>query len=233
MQPEKGDAISFLKDSFPGNFTSIKIIPVTATEIKSIIRSLKPKNSSGYDDIRSKILKTCASTISLPLSFICNHLLHAGIFPDRLKIAVVKTLHKKGDNHNMRNYRPLSLLPIFSKVFEKAMHSRLSHHFYTNNILVPEQHAFTKGMSTEDAAFKLTDSVFRPLNQKLHVGGIFCDLSKAFDCINHEILLMQLHFYGIQGVTIDWFRSYLTNRRQKVEIKSLTSSDFFFLTGVY
>jgi hypothetical protein len=113
QKPEKGDAISFLKDSFPRNFTSIKIIPVTATEIKSIICSLKPKNSSGYDEITSKILKPCASTISLPLSFICNHSLQTGIFPYRLKIAIVKPLHNKGDKYNMTNYRPVSLLPIF------------------------------------------------------------------------------------------------------------------------
>jgi hypothetical protein len=108
-KPEKGDAISFLKDSFPRNFASIKIIPVTATEIKSIIHSLKPKNSSGYDEITSKILKPCASTINWPLSFICNHSLHAGIFPDRLKIAVVKPLHQKGDKFSLTNYRLISL----------------------------------------------------------------------------------------------------------------------------
>jgi hypothetical protein len=96
----------------------------------------------------------------------------------------VKPLHKKGDKYNTTNYRPISLLPIFSKVFEKAMHSTLSHHLYSNNILVPEQLAFRTGTSTEDAAFKLTDSVFRSLNQKLHAGGIFCDLSKAFS-VNH------------------------------------------------
>jgi hypothetical protein len=134
----------------------------------------------------------------------------------------VKPLHKRGDKYNMTNYRPVSLLPIFSKVFEKAMHSKLSHHLHTNNIFVPEQHAFRKSMSTEDAAFKLTNSVFNSLNQKLHVGGILCDLSKAFDCVNHEI------FYDIQGVTIDWFRSYLTNRRQKVEIKSLSYTKKIF-----
>ena len=118
------------------------------------------------------------------------------------------------------------------------MYNRLNHHLYTNNILVQEQHAFRKGMSTEDVAFRLTDSVLRYLNQKLHFGGIFCDLSKTFGCVNHEILLTKLHFYGIQGITIDWFRltidwfrltidwfrSFLTNRKQKVEIKSPNST---------
>jgi hypothetical protein len=104
------------------------------------------------------------------------------------------------------------------------MYSRLNQHLYTNNILLPEQYAFRKGMSTDDAAFSSTDSVLNSLNQKLHVGGIFCDLSKAFDCVNHKILLSKLHFYGIQGTTIDWVRSYLTNRKQKVEIKSPKST---------
>ena len=78
----------------------------------------------------------------------------------------------------MTNYGPILLLPVFSKVFEKAVHSRLSHHLNTNNTLVPEQHAFGNGMSTEDATFRLTESVFKSLNQILHIGGIFCDLSR-------------------------------------------------------
>ena len=82
-------------------------------------------------------------------------------------------------------------------------------------------------MSTEDTAFRLTNNVLGSLNQKLHVGGIFCDISKAFDCVNHEILLAKVHFYGIQEITIDWFRSYLTNRKQNVEIKSPTTNRNF------
>jgi hypothetical protein len=170
---KKGDAITFSKDSFPRNFPNINIILITEAEIKSTISSLKPKNSSGYDEITSKIIKSRTSIISFPLSYICNYSLHIGIFPGHLKIAIVKPLHKKGDKSNISNYRPISLLPIFSKVFEKATYNRLNHHLYTNNILVPEQHAFRKGMSTEDAAFRLTDSILKSLNQKLYVGGIF------------------------------------------------------------
>ena len=111
-----------------------------------------------------------------------------------------------------------------AKIFQKAMYSRLSQYLHTNNILAPAQYAFRKGKSTEGAAFRLTDSVLNSLNQKLYFGGIFFDLSKAFACANHEILLTKLHSYGIHVITIDWFMSYLTNRKQKVEIKSPNST---------
>ena len=227
QKSNKGDAILFQKDSFPENISSTELIPITATEIKSVVSSLKQKNSSGYDEITSILSKTSASIISLPLSFIYNYSLYTDIFPDHFKIAVVKPMYKKGDKYNISNYRPVSLLPIFSKVLEKAMHNRLNHHLNTHNILAPEQHAFKRGMSTEDAAFRLTDNVLKSLNQKLHVGGIFCDISKAFNYVNHEILLTLSHFHGIQGIAIDWFRSYLMNRKEKFKIKSPTTTQNF------
>jgi hypothetical protein len=143
----------------------------------------------------------------------------------------------------MSNYRPISLLTTFSAILEKVMYSSLRHYLHTNNILVPEQLCFRKGISTENAAFKLTDSVLKFLNQKMHVNGIFCDLAKAFNCVNHEILLSKLQYFCIQGAMASlfrsyhtctpWalvhkqtilterpFRSYHTERKQKIEIKS-------------
>jgi hypothetical protein len=114
----KGNAFSFLKDSFPANFPSLKTIPTTAAEKISIILSLKTKNSADYDEIKSKILKTCATVISHPLSFIFNHLIYTNIFSDHLKITIVKPLYKKGDKYSMKNCRPIFLLTVFSKVGE-------------------------------------------------------------------------------------------------------------------
>jgi hypothetical protein len=133
----------------------------------------------------------------------------------------------------MTNYRPVSLLTVLSKVLKKAMHSRLSQHLHTNNILVTELYGFRKGVWTEDAACRLTGRVFKSINQKMYVGGIFCDLVKTFDYINYAILLAELLFYRIWWVSEDWFSSCLTNRKQKAEVTSPNSTQIFSLTGVY
>jgi hypothetical protein len=113
----------------------------------------------------------------------------------------------------MSNYMSVLLLTTFSEVHEKIIHNRLSHYFQTNNALVPEHFGFRKGTSTTIGAFNLTDSVLISIIQKMHVGGIFCDLAKAFDCVNQEILLSKLNFFNIQGATVSWIRCYLTDRK--------------------
>ena len=114
---------------------------------------MKPKNSSGYDGISTKILKLCGSQISKPLAYTIDKSIKTGIFPEHLKYAVITPLHKRGDVSDIANYRPISLLPVSSKIFEKAMHSRLNQHLQTNNILVTEQYGFRKGLSTEQATY--------------------------------------------------------------------------------
>jgi hypothetical protein len=127
-------------------------------------------------------------------------------------------MHKKGDKTIMTNYRPISLLISFSKVLETLTFNRLNQYLQANKILAPEQFGFRKGNHIEKTIFTLTDNTLTSLNQREQIGGTFCDLTKAFDCVNHEILLRKLYYYGIHGVSVNWFKTYLTNRKQRVNI---------------
>jgi hypothetical protein len=170
----------------------MKTIPVTEAEITSIRRSLKNKHSRGYDGVSSRILKYGASEISKPLSYICNYSFKFGIYPERLKYATVKPVYKKGHKTSTTNYRPISLLITISKILETVAFNRLSLHLQVNNILLPEQFVFRKGISIEKAVFTLTYNILNAINQQKQTGGIFCDLTKVFNCINHKILLSKL-----------------------------------------
>ena len=175
------------------------------SETEKITKLFKCKTSSGCNEISLKLLKRCSSEFSKPLSHICNHSLIAEVFPQRLKHAIVKPLFKNSNKSIPSNYRPISLLTSFSKVFEKVMYSRLINYFNSNNIITPSQFGFRKGMSMDMATFKLILEILEALDKKQYAMGIFCDLAKAFDCINHDLLLQKLHFYGIDNVTLKWF----------------------------
>jgi hypothetical protein len=187
-------------------------IVLTVKEMEQIVKSLKPKNSFGYDEISTKVLKLSAPFISSPINYVCNKMLSQGVFPDRLKYATVIPLYKKGDRSYMSNYRPISLLNSFSKIFETIMQTRILTHLTKHNILSNNQYGFRKGLKTEDAIYKVTSEILNAMNNKLYVGEILCDLEKAFDCVDHEILLSKLEFYGINGRNHTLYQSYLENR---------------------
>jgi hypothetical protein len=218
---EPQSAMMYLKTFFPRGFPVMKISPVTENETSKIINSLKSKKSSGYDGVSNKMLKLCQKQLRKPLAHIINKSISTGIYPERLKYAVINPLHKKGDKLSIYNYRPISLVTGFAKIFEAVMYQKLYQHLEYYKILQPEQFGFQNGLSTEDAMYKLTNVILKAWNNKEHVIGIFCDITKAFDCVNHELLLMKLQYYGVQGKMLDWFRSYLQTRKQRVELKDI------------
>lgn len=229
-------AMEFLRPVSANYFSKMEITLTSPKEIASIIKSLKSKNSSGYDNISTKLIKECSHEFSFILSYLCNQSLISGTFPDWLKYAEVKPLYKKGDKEVPSNYRPISLLPAFSKIFEKVMFKRLLKQLTANDVLSKSQFGFIKGSDIEKAIYTYSENVLNSLDNKLETTGIFCDLSKAFDCVKHSILLSKLEYYGVSGSSAKWFESYLTNRKQRVLLQNTrgekyqSSSDWEVIT---
>ena len=211
--------------NFSFNFTSPE-------KIVKIIKNLKSKRSSGDDEVTSIFLKhERVSRIFSPiLSILINQSLHTGIFPDKLKIAKVIPLYKeKGDDFDFENYRPISLLSILSKVYERVVFDQVYDYFDSNNLFYKSQYGFRKGHSTEHALLELYDKILQNVDKQRDPFAIFLDLSKAFDTIDHNILISKLRHYGIEGVALDWFKSYLSCRCQYVAFNG-TNSEFLNLT---
>ena len=194
---------------------SMYLIPVHHTEVENHLNALKP-TASGYDDISPKILKHSSSIISIPLAHIINLSFKTGIFPDQLKKAKVIPMYKSGNRGDINNYRPISVLPAFSKIIEKVIATRLINYLENNKLLSEQQHGFRANRSTESAVLQFVSNVYKLLEQKLNVAGVFIDLSKAFDTLDHKILLNKMQHLGIRGLPLKLFQSYLSNRAQAV-----------------
>ena len=223
------DFTYYLRNRQNQKFTLNEVNEQTVTRI---IENIPAKNSCGYDDISSIFLKQIATSIIKPLTIVINQVLNNGIFPDKLKIAKVVPIFKSGDCALTNTYRPISLLPVISKVIEKIIYTQLSLYFESNKLFSDSQYGFRPNHSTEQATLELTDRIISAMDNNDVQIGIFLDLSKAFDTIDHAILLSKLEHYGVDGIPLQLVKSYLTNRKQYVKINEVNSNLLPINTGV-
>ena len=208
-------------NKIPINNPSAYLTPCTVTEITTLIENLPNKNS-GYDNITNIILKKLGTCLTIPLSDIFNLSLSSGVFPTLMKHADVIPLFKGGNKQIMSNYHPISLLPAISKLLEKIMYKRTYDFLMKYDLLYKSQYGFRKKHSCEHAVTELVGEICKGLENNKHTISIFIDLSKAFDTIDHKILLSKMERYGLLGTVLKWFESYLSKCTMRT--KCLTSA---------
>ena len=203
---------------------SFFVSPTDKTEIEDAISSFDSNKSVGPNSILIKLLKLLKDDISSQLSEIFNISFSSGVFPSILKTAKVIPIHKKDSKLDFSNYRPISLLSNTEKFLERLTYNRMYKFLSDNNLIYSLQFGFRQKYSTVHALISLTENIRKNLD-KGNIGcGIFVDLKKAFDTVEHDILLSKLEHYGIHGLANEWFKSYLSNRKQYVSIDGYDSN---------
>lgn len=207
--------------------------PIISHEVEDIINNTVKKPAAGVDGIHGRTLKAVSDIICFPLSHIINVSFNKGVYPDKLKISKSIPIYKnKGSHSDPQNYRNISLTSQFSKIIESAFKARLSKFLERNHLLPNFQHGFRAGRSTETAIKDLCLSLYLHLNGKKNPVALYFDLSRAFDTIDHRLLLVKLERIGIRGIGNDWVASYLQDRTQIVAYKSFTSDPCPVTKGV-
>ena len=204
-------------DAIPCTLNSIALSPISQQETIRIISKLPNKTSCGHDRINILLKQLCGS-ISYPLTISFNQSMSTGIFPDLMKLSKVIPLYKGNEKDIVVNYRPISLLITISKVLEKIMHQRVYNFLEKNNILYKSQYGFRNKRSCEQAITKFIGQILQAKEEGKSSTSIFLDLSKAFDTLNHGVLLSKLDRYGVRGIANKWFKSYLTDQSLKTKI---------------
>ena len=189
-------------------------------KVLEVLQFFDISKAAGIDKISGRFLKDGVNILAKPIAKICNISISSGLFPSDCKIAKLKPLYKKGSKTNPENFRPISLLPLISKVIETIVYDQVEDYLLQNNILYNYQSRFKKNHSTDLFLSFLIDKILKDFDEGLFMGMILIDLQKAFDTTNHEILLGKLHAIDFSEKTVAWFKSYLSDQAFKVNINN-------------
>lgn len=209
--------------------------PVDEYDIREIINKMKNTYSTGMDEIPIVYIKYMSFILIPPLVHIINLCLLNGVYPEEFKLAIIKPIYKKkGERTSKENYRPIALLSVLSKILERVIANQLIHYFEKEHLIAHNHHGYIKGKNTESAIIQILDKIIKKLNNKEKVAAVHIDLSKAFDNLNHALLLDKLSSYGVRGLALKLISSYLSGRRQRVaaadDSGNLIFSDQIILT---
>ena len=208
--------IKYYEHMFPSDYFHLTF--VLENSILSILKATQVSKAAGIDNLSGRFLKDGAKVLSKPISDLCNLSIISEKFPDPCKVAKLKPLYKKGSVTDPCNYRPKSLLPLISKVIEKVIHNQTSTFLNLKNLLYNYQSGFRKKHSTDFCLSYLNDNILKGFDRGMMTGMILIDLQKAFDTIDHDVLLQKLYAIGFSKRTVNWFKSYLSNRSFKVNL---------------
>ena len=211
---------------------SLFLQPCDSVEISTIINKFNIHKGTGPNSIPPLFLQCMLSELAEPLSLIANICFETGTHPDKLKIAKVTPIYKKGSKLLTCNYRPISLLSNINKLFEKLVHTRVFTFLNNQCTFYEHQYGFRPKHSTNHTLINITENIREALDKGKYACGVFVDFQKAFDTVNHEILLGKLHHYGICGLPYNWFKSYLYNREQYVSVLGFDSNKLIMKHGV-
>ena len=220
-----------IESKIPDNI-EFSISRVSTAFVKSQLENLKTNKATGIDDISAKFLKMAATIICKPLSHLLNLSIQTGIYPEMLKKAKVTPIFKKGDKSDPNNYRPISVLPVISSIFERHISNCVSKFMDTHNLIYHNQSGFRKNHSCQTALTRLVDHWLAEINENNTVGVVLLDLTKAFDLVSHKILLQKLRSYKFSNQSLAWFNSYLSDRTQQVHISGKLSTERDIKAGV-
>ena len=221
---EDDDGISLANETSPVSNGEFRFHRIEEEDVLNLLKRVDTNKASGVDRIGAGVLQMAAEGISHSLTTLLNASLDTGQVPSKWKLAVIIPVTKSGTSESLENFRPISLLPVVAKVFERLVHQQLFSHLQKYNILHPTQSGFRPRYTTQDVLVGLVDSWRQALDAELLVGAIMMDLSKAFDCVDHSILVRKLRVYGVNGGELRWFQDYLHGRKQRVRISSAYST---------